>query len=224
MSSSWSFPFSTCEKPVRAPWGKSQPVSGTINMISTVVLLCLAFLPRSIPFLTRIVIFGFALLEGAHSYSHFKLIKGKFQFRFIHIINYFIVFAAMLNLQFVVCKKRKILFLQWFILFTAFLLEFYFFLCGKEKNIKHTVVGGTLLFLLVLCFYLPYIPTRLYPLGFVAICVLSIGIINFYLETVNCKKWMETVVLPYHATIEILTMIFLLLVSSLFIGLTKKRS
>ena len=213
----FSFPFSTCETPMDMYWGKSQFYSGIINLLSAILLFVLFTFFRA-PLPTRMVIFFFFLFEIWHSYSHFIHIKdSNLQFRVIHIINYFIAFSLMVNLQLVIAKRN--LPIQWILFAIYFFIEFSLFVSDAIPT-QYTIVAGSFLFFLVLLFYLPFIPKKFV---FFTLMVFLLGVIHFLLESFYCSAWMKKKRFPYHIILETIVMILLISFSWVLIQTSRRH-
>jgi hypothetical protein len=204
----YTFPFSTCESRVTIKGHPSQPFSALINFVSVCILFGLCFVKRK-PVILPLTIASYMVLEAWHGYSHAIHIKNTdLQFIIIHCINYLAVFMTMLCVQLL---TKKNMWIEWLILVAAFITELVFFI--KRKKDQYSVIGGTLLFLLVGILSFRHLPKNSQKFAISAGIIFIIGIVFFVLEFLYCQSWMKKFEFPYHIIIELLTMVFLILVS-----------
>lgn len=206
----YSFPFSTCEQPFVFHGIPVQRVSTLLNILSSLVLSILAFQSKSASVMMAILFFS--VFECWHAFSHAVHMPGHIQAVVIHLLNYGVVFSTMVALHALIrLPLRK----EWGILILAFSMEFIIYILRRKD--QYSVVGGTALFVIMWVLVCPYIPPRLYGLLALAATLFIIGVICFFVEHYFCERLMRWKQLPYHALVEVVTMMFLITVAIILI-------
>ena len=196
-NSNYIFPFSTCERPSD---NIAQPISASINAISTLILFCMMLIAKTIP--VQLALFSYVCFEGWHTYSHMYHHSGKIQTLIVHILGYFMSFATL----YAILVYSKAIPSKTFILLLAIFIAIDIYCFIKIKGIS-TIITGLIILLLIVGFNyynLPLLFKKYYPYFTLGVFII-IGL--FINEKIICQKMLEYKELPYHSIIEIIGLI-----------------
>lgn len=202
----YTFPFTTCERPVRWKGFTAQPYSASVNAISAAVLARLATTSTTLP--VRVAIASYAVLEAWHSFSHAVHIPGKAQTLTIHILNYVATICSILAIS---STTGATLTIGRRFLVTAMAVEMMTYAIRKKDQLA--VVAGTALFAFSWIIGYRHFSDPQHVLLHGAAFTFAIGVAVFLLEHRHCEALQKKHPFPYHVVIEVLTMAFLTLIS-----------
>ena len=193
------FPFTTCENP---SINGSQPISTLINILCVIILLIILFTKKEINY----VIITLILFELWHGFSHFHHIPGTIHMYIIHFLTYIIGFTT---LYYIYNKsKSKLQYISLLIILIIVIIDLLVLLFIKGYI---SVILGVCVFLTIIITHYNLLQKSIKDSIIIFIILIILGIILFINETYNCEKMMKYAKLPYHALVEIVVSIFIIL-------------
>lgn len=209
-STSFVFPFTTCEIPTKSDI--EQPVSALVNLFSTIVLLFLTFKAKSIP--VRLTLFCYAMFEAFHTFSHVKHLNNMklLQTNIVHILGYLIAFTSLWSINTLSKKRNSVIFYIILSVMVFIDLLIWFNLKGI-----YTIFSGLSIFAIII--FGSY--SNLHPCFQKAIPYLLLGLLLIFLlfvnENYNCERMIEIYKFPYHAIIEVVGFVLFIVLGNLFL-------
>lgn len=193
------FPFTTCENP---SFNGSQPISTLINILCVIILLIILINKKEINY----VIITLILFELWHAFSHFHHIPGTIHMYIIHFLSYLITFTT---LYYIYDKsKSKLQYISLLIILIIVIIDL-IFLIYKKGYIS--VILGVFVFIVTILTHYNLLPRGIKENILIFIILIILGILLFINEVYNCEKMMKYAKLPYHALVEIIVSLFIIL-------------
>jgi hypothetical protein len=211
----YNFPFHTCEIP-HNDFLIAQPWSALVNFIGVIIIVGWMIHAYQKGCKTHILLLIGSLLmfEGVHTYSHIYHVDGKLQVTIIHLIAYLIILLYTYALVNRYGFPRKNIFLTCCFIFLA-VFDVIWFIQGKPFLwYMSTLVGMfILLFRIFFCRFNLLQKRQSYAIMSCSFLIMLL----FWNESYNCHKMLQwNPAIPYHALIEMMGTIIIMIVSWFF--------
>jgi hypothetical protein len=197
LSSSYTFPFDTCEKP-QSNFFISQPYSVTINFISCCIVIY--FLANTSTIHATILLSSLLLFDISHTFSHFIHINPGIQVSTVHVLAYLINFAFLYALY----KYTKKIPSPPFILFLIIVLFFDIY-AFFNLSLFYYFFTFVLFFFSILIYYYHFLDKKIQyniKIIFFLVVIIYLGFVN---DAFHCKKMLETFPnFSFHSLLELL--------------------
>jgi hypothetical protein len=208
MSSEYTFPFNTCEKPNKN--GIAQPYSVLFNLINSLIIFY--FLLKTTRNYTFILLFSILCFELFHLFSHILHIDGSFQINIIHSLTYFMNLAFFYLFYCYTNKLPSYEFGLYLIALICFDIYSIF-----NLTIIYYLLSQSVIFISLLLYYFPLLPKFIQKSIYQIIFFVGIIILLFLNEKYNCEKMLELYPhFPYHIFIEIIGIVLFYIICSNF--------
>jgi len=208
MDKSYTFPFSTCEKP--SDGLLAQPYSVFFNIIGCIIIIY--YLNKAKTNSSKMLLFALFLFEAFHTFSHSIHLNNNSQIIFTHGLTYVVNFCLLITL-FNYSKHFPndifLLYLFGLVIFDQYALQnlpfFYYFFCQ------------ILIFISLIIYYYEYLPNKSKEKLPIIILLISILLFLEINEFYNCKKILkEYDSFPIHIFIEIIGAIIFYFICDIF--------
>ena len=205
----YTFPFSTCEK--KTDDGIfAQPYSAIANIITCFIIIY--FLLKTENIHSFLLLFSILVFELFHAFSHMIHIPGTMQINITHILAYCMniaFFNVFYNVTRFFPSYLFLLYMSCVILFDIY--AFFNF------SFVYYLASSSLIFISMLLYYYPILPTRVKNSIHLIIAIILIVIGMFFNESYNCNIMLSAYPgMPYHIIIEITGMYLFYVICSAF--------
>lgn len=206
--SEYIFPFNTCEKPNKN--GIAQPYSSLVNLINCIIILYFLLKTKSLH--TFILLFSILCFELFHMFSHILHISGSIQINIIHSLTYFMNLAFFYTFY---CYTNKLPSPEFvFYLVALICVDIYSFF---NLSIIYYLLSQSVIFISILLYYLPLLPTFIQTSVYQIIFLIGIIILLVLNEKYNCEKMLKIYPdFPFHIFIEIIGIVLFYIICSNF--------
>jgi hypothetical protein len=205
------FPFKTCEKTNKE--GIAQPYSSFFNLISCLIIFY--FLLKTKEPYNFIFIFSIFCFQLFHLFSHMIHIEGNIQTNIIHGLAYFINISLFNALYSYTNKLPNYSFMTFLGLIVCFDLYSLF-----NLSTFYYVLTQTILLVSLLMYYYSSLPKSIQNNIYKIIGAISVAIILFLNENINCQRMLSYSDFPFHILPEISLIVVFYLICSNFYSFT----